>query len=243
MLHARADYQGVQDWPHKRKHITTTIGEDEPVILFRAKDKLILHAIRGYQEAVAHLPTVERDQNIIDGLNAHVARIVAWQEAHPDIVKTPDMPTDALQVDREEDHDAEDPMSTADKNLVIDAIARFCHSANRGVQQLQPWSGIDVAADWDDVDPAMQESVRIGVRGVLNGNTPEQSHQLWCDTKTEQGWVYGPVKDPELKTHPCLVPYDQLPVDQQFKDHLFSSIVLTAIQHADTILAMVEGGC
>lgn len=36
---------------------------------------------------------------------------------------------------------------------------------------------------------------------------------------------YGQVKDANAKTHPCLVPFDQLPRDQQFKDRLFRTIV------------------
>jgi hypothetical protein len=32
------------------------------------------------------------------------------------------------------------------------------------------------------------------------------------------------VKDPEAKTHPCLVPYDDLPEYQQLKDRVFLAI-------------------
>jgi hypothetical protein len=41
----------------------------------------------------------------------------------------------------------------------------------------------------------------------------------------KDGWVYGEVKDAEKKTHPCLVPFDQLPLFQQKKDKLFCAIV------------------
>jgi hypothetical protein len=33
------------------------------------------------------------------------------------------------------------------------------------------------------------------------------------------------VKDAELKTHPCLVPFEELPKFQQQKDRLFRAIV------------------
>lgn len=39
--------------------------------------------------------------------------------------------------------------------------------------------------------------------------------------------VYGEVKDGEAKTHPCLVPYEQLPPAQRLKDDLFAAIVRT----------------
>lgn len=35
----------------------------------------------------------------------------------------------------------------------------------------------------------------------------------------------GPVKDAEKKEHPCIVPYDQLPLDQRMKDYIFAGIV------------------
>ena len=63
---------------------------------------------------------------------------------------------------------------------------------------------------------------------ATNGNpniTPEQSHEGWMRQKVADGWVHGDVKDPVKKTHPCLVPYDQLPFEQQAKDKLFTSVV------------------
>jgi RyR domain len=104
-------------------------------------------------------------------------------------------------------------------------IAMVCHEANRALQLIQDAPGIPVADPWELIDDDMVESVVIGVAGVLAGNTPVQSHALWCETRREQGWVYGPVKDAAKKTHPCLVPYDQLPEDQQLKDALFATIV------------------
>lgn len=74
---------------------------------------------------------------------------------------------------------------------------------------------------WEDATEEARESVRIGVRGVLTGNTPRESHASWLRTRIADGWVYGPEKDVEKKTHPCLVPYDELPPDQKAKDTLF----------------------
>jgi len=50
-------------------------------------------------------------------------------------------------------------------------------------------------------------------------------HESWCDFKRADGWVFGEVKDAGAKTHPCLVPYAELPEEQKIKDHLFSAIV------------------
>ena len=48
--------------------------------------------------------------------------------------------------------------------------------------------------------------------------------------KIADGWVYGKIKDAELKTHPCCVPYEQLPVEQRAKDYIFRAIVKTCIE-------------
>ena len=62
------------------------------------------------------------------------------------------------------------------------------------------------------------ESTIKGIEGVLAGNTPAQSHELWVKERTAQGWVYGEVKDLEAKTHPCLVPYHELSQTDKMKD-------------------------
>lgn len=106
--------------------------------------------------------------------------------------------------------------------LSVTAIARVCHEANRPIQAL---TGETVNPPWEDMDEEMQQSVIDGVRGVINGNTPEESHENWCQFKLDHGWTYGPVKDLSLKQHPCLVDYDALPPEQKLKDSVFSAII------------------
>ena len=36
-------------------------------------------------------------------------------------------------------------------------------------------------------------------------------HEVWAQSRMEQGWAYGPQRDDTLKQHPCLVPYEELP--------------------------------
>ncbi len=38
----------------------------------------------------------------------------------------------------------------------------------------------------------------------------ENVHENWALARVEQGWVYGPNRDDEKKTTPCLVPYGDL---------------------------------
>ena len=36
-------------------------------------------------------------------------------------------------------------------------------------------------------------------------------HEVWAQSRTEQGWTYGEVRNDALKQHPCLMPYEELP--------------------------------
>ncbi len=109
-----------------------------------------------------------------------------------------------------------------DKTIVIEACARAAHEVNRayclalGDTSQPPWES---APDWQ------KSSAMKGVAGALAGNTPEQSHQCWLEEKAATGWKFGPVKDPEKKEHPCMVPYAELPADQRVKDELFLATV------------------
>lgn len=107
-------------------------------------------------------------------------------------------------------------------------IARVCHEANLaychslGDTSQLPW---DLAEQWQ------RDSALVGVMAALEGATPEQLHQLWCETKVADGWQYGPVKNAGAKTHPCLIPYDGLPEAQRLKDRLFRDIVMAMDAH------------
>ena len=43
-------------------------------------------------------------------------------------------------------------------------------------------------------------------------------HEVWAETRIKQGWKYGEQRNDEFKTHPCLVPYDDLPEEEKEYD-------------------------
>lgn len=79
---------------------------------------------------------------------------------------------------------------------------------------------------WEDAPDWQKGSAINGVKAHLaNDLTPEQSHESWMKQKREEGWKYGPVKNPETKEHPCFLPYESLPKEQQIKDYLFKAVI------------------
>lgn len=107
-------------------------------------------------------------------------------------------------------------------SATIDACAQAAHEANRAYCAA---IGDDSQLPWGQAPEWQRASARLGVAGALSGNTPEQSHESWLECKRLEGWAYGPVKDVEAKTHPCFVPYDQLPPAQRAKDAMFLAVV------------------
>ncbi|MBQ9254823.1 MAG: Ryanodine receptor Ryr [Bacteroidales bacterium] len=43
-------------------------------------------------------------------------------------------------------------------------------------------------------------------------------HELWSQTRIEQGWKYGEKRDDENKLHPCLIAYEDLPDSEKVYD-------------------------
>ena len=53
---------------------------------------------------------------------------------------------------------------------------------------------------------------------VLVEEMSKNVHEVWAETRIEQGWTYGEQRNDELKTHPCLVPYEELPDSEKEYD-------------------------
>ena len=106
----------------------------------------------------------------------------------------------------------------------LEEIARVAHEVNRAYCQAL---GDDSQVPWEEAPEWQKQSAMLGVR--LHSSYPEAgpqaSHESWMEQKLSDGWKYGPVKKPEAKEHPCLVPFDQLPREQQAKDFIFRAVV------------------
>lgn len=43
-------------------------------------------------------------------------------------------------------------------------------------------------------------------------------HDIWSAGRMADGWTYGEERDDARKTHPCLVPYEELPESEKAYD-------------------------
>ena len=43
-------------------------------------------------------------------------------------------------------------------------------------------------------------------------------HEVWAQQRIRQGWTWGAERDDAKKTHPCLVPYEELPEEEKEYD-------------------------
>lgn len=57
--------------------------------------------------------------------------------------------------------------------------------------------------------------------GPMRSSSPEELHGSWVQAYIDMGWTFGEVRDTEAKTHPDMVPYDQLDKREQEKDAVF----------------------
>ena len=85
------------------------------------------------------------------------------------------------------------------------------------------WICFQIAANQpynEEMNEDQLKSMIQGVKYALNNPnaTSEENHENWMKMKISQGWKYGNIKDFEKKTHPDLVPFNELSEIEQKKD-------------------------
>jgi len=115
-------------------------------------------------------------------------------------------------------------------------IARVCHESIRAYCAAL---GDHTQVPWDEA-PGMAEASGPRRRQLPSGSIcggPQASasvtHEKWLEQKQLEGWRYGPVKNPENKEHPALLPYAKLRFEERMKDYLFAAIVEAFCQAAE----------
>lgn len=126
--------------------------------------------------------------------------------------------------------------------MTVEQIAKVCHEINRAYCQAindtsQP--------TWEEAPQWQKDSAISGVTFHLEhpDSQPSDSHDNWLKQKTEEGWKYGEVKDPDKKEHPCFVPYEELPQSQKVKDYLFIQVVNSLKPYLYLSMLYILGKC
>jgi hypothetical protein len=58
----------------------------------------------------------------------------------------------------------------------------------------------------------------------------ENVHDVWARKRVDDGWRHGPSRDDAAKTHPCLVPYADLPESEKSYDReMVEQVVKAAV--------------
>lgn len=107
--------------------------------------------------------------------------------------------------------------------MTKEQIARIAHEVNRAYCE---FLGDNSQPTWDEAPEWQKRSAIAGVYFHLSGDYgPQASHDHWMEKKISEGWAWGPTKRPDIKTHPCLVRFEDLPEPQKAKDYLFRGVV------------------
>jgi hypothetical protein len=111
-----------------------------------------------------------------------------------------------------------------ESNRMLWLVAKTCHEVNRAFcrEVLMDHSHLP----WEQTPQSLKDSIFSGVLAHFEDPelTPEESHRKWMEYKSAEGWTFGNNKDADAKTHPCMLPYDQLHKHDRAKDHLFASV-------------------
>ena len=62
----------------------------------------------------------------------------------------------------------------------------------------------------DTTDVRLSEELELLVEQMS-----KNVHEVWAEARISQGWTYGEQRNDELKNHPCLVPYEDLPEEEK----------------------------
>ena len=116
--------------------------------------------------------------------------------------------------------------------MKVEDIAKVAHELNKALCEAH---GDMSQPSWEDAPDWQKESAEEGVNFHINNPSAlaSSSHDNWMKQKLEDNWKYGEVKDPELKLHPCIVPFEDLPVEQQAKDFIFKQTVHSLLPFLD----------
>ena len=116
-------------------------------------------------------------------------------------------------------------------NKKIKEIAKFIYEATRIEAE---WSNRSIVPEiWKQRDDKFKKQFVNIIEMYLEKDklpTPEKAHDSWVVAYEKMGWKYGEKRDVDKKTHPDMLPFNELPKDEKDKDSIFLTFVWLAKQ-------------
>ena len=111
-----------------------------------------------------------------------------------------------------------------DHTIFLYRVAMEAHKANNELRITNGEESLGSFTDQPlDIVTINMESIYAALH---NPNlTAKDMHDTWMDNKAKDGWVYGDVKDADAKTHPLMIPFEQMNDIDKMKDQIFIDVV------------------
>ncbi|GBC62521.1 hypothetical protein DENIS_3493 [Desulfonema ishimotonii] len=110
------------------------------------------------------------------------------------------------------------------KKITVEQAARSFHQHLKAFRESL---GDYTLPDWEETTKHNREMGVRFVRYTLANQsiTPESHHEKWVANMAKRGWRHGNERNPDKKTHPCMVPWEDLPYHEQAKTVLMIATV------------------
>ena len=79
-------------------------------------------------------------------------------------------------------------------------------------------------------DEERQRRIQAMKKCGHQNTSDEVRHESWMKMHLDSGWVYGAEFDPQKKTHPNLLPWDQLPPSTKVKAKIFDIVSKAGVE-------------
>lgn len=109
---------------------------------------------------------------------------------------------------------------------IMRQCARIAHEAVCGLRQA---NGFGDCPPWAETTHEERSQAMHQVAAVIRQRnfSMEDIHERYVNEMQDMGWTYAEGEaDPNFKTSPLLVPFAQLPLEQQQEDMVFRAVVL-----------------
>lgn len=107
--------------------------------------------------------------------------------------------------------------------LTIERIARVVYGVNQTYNKILGKE----SRDWAE----SKQGFMLGTAVAINGTSEQMLHEAWLGFMKDAGWKHGDKKDSGAKTHPNMVPFEELSAEERSKNLLTRVIVENLREH------------